>query len=100
MPWGHCVPQPRGLAVVGRIARPLPDLCGVAYREVLRQGEIVLVGTDVRGSRRLPFKIMKLGYPPFGSRMGSVLHRRMTREVVCRSFINNETWSAFNKFIA
>ena len=42
--------QPRDLAVVGRIARPFPDLCGVVYRDVFPQGKIVLVGTDVRGS--------------------------------------------------
>ena len=59
MPCGHTVrPEPHGLAVVGKVARPLQNLCGVLYGDVLRQGETVFVGTDVRGSRRLPFKIM------------------------------------------
>jgi len=96
-----CVrPQSRGLAVVGRIARPLPDLCGSVYHQIFREGKIVLIRTDGLGSRRLSLKIMKLSYFPFGSRVGSVLYCRMKREVGCRSFINKETWSSINKFIA
>ena len=90
-----CVrPHPRCLAVVGRIARLLTDFCGVVYRDVLRQRESVLIGTYILGSRRLPLDAH------FGSRVGSVLHCRMTREVGSTTVINKETWSSFNKFIA
>ena len=85
--WTICVrTEPLFLAVISRVARPLPNLCNIMYREILCQGKTLLVvGTYVR---RLLFKII---FALFGSRVRCVLHWcRMTWERACGSVITKE----------